>query len=629
MRDQLKPETGQPPAVPAQRRPPPGGADPNDGEDVDGVAGQVADRLAYLDAATRRINSALDLASTLRNLCRVLVPALADAAVVHLRDPLPNVERDPGCPTRLRIHHSHGTRLGRRSGAGPSTPVPPDGALCRAMLSRDPVEPAVLGTRSDARIRPLLRELYGSRTAGRLAAGTSVLALPLRGRKAVLGLLVLIRRPPKGASGGVEGPGPADLAEPADGSALPAGPAGPARSGAPDGWQHGRFDPADTATASHLATQAGLAVDTALRYSREWEIADELQRSMLPTHLPQPHGVRLAHRYLPGERGAQVGGDWYDAVPLPGNRVALIVGDVMGHSLTSAAIMGQLRTSAQTLAALDLPPHEVLYHLDEQAQRLGREQHLATCVYAVYDPIANRVVLANAGHVPPVLVQPDGRAELLDLPSGAPIGVGGVDFSSVELPAPPGSALLLFTDGLVETRRRPISTGLELLRARLATSHRHSPEHLCQDALRILPPGDRGDDIALLAASFDGIPAEDVAHWYLQPRHETPGRARRLAAHTLRRWGLEHLTESTELMVSELVTNAVQHATRPVTLSLVRTSRLRCEVGDDSPLLPRRRRAAPDEERGRGLQIVARCADRWGATRLGTGKVVWFEQRLP
>ncbi|MFC9331344.1 SpoIIE family protein phosphatase [Kitasatospora sp. NPDC057015] len=615
MRDQLKPDTGQPPAVPPQRRPPPAG-DPDAPEEAGIPTWRVAERLAYLDAATRRINSALDLATTLRNLCRVLVPALADAAVVHLREPLPDVERDPGHPTHLRIHHSHGTRLGRRAGVDTGTAVAPDGALARALLGPAPVGPAVLGTRGDAGIRPLLRELYGARTLGRLGAGTSVLALPLRGRQAVLGLLVLIRRPAKGAGAPSEATGDA-------GDRTSDHPTATA-----DATATGRFDTADTATASHLATQAGLAVDTALRYSREWEIADELQRSMLPTHLPQPHGVRLAHRYLPGERGAQVGGDWYDAVPLPGNRVALIVGDVMGHSLTSAAIMGQLRTSAQTLAALDLPPHEVLYHLDEQAQRLGREQHLATCVYAVYDPIANRVVLANAGHVPPVMVQPDGRAELLDLPSGAPIGVGGVDFASVELPAPPGSALLLFTDGLVETRRRPISTGLELLRARLAASHRHSPEHLCQDALRILPPGDRGDDIALLAASFDGIPAEDVAHWYLQPRHETPGRARRLAAHTLRRWGLEHLTESTELMVSELVTNAVQHATRPVTLSLVRTSRLRCEVGDDSPLLPRRRRAAPDDERGRGLQIVARCADRWGATRLGTGKVVWFEQRL-
>lgn len=594
---------------------------------------RTAERLAYLDSASRRINSSLDLTATLRNLGKVLVPALADAAVVHLREPLPNVERDPGHPTVLHLHHSHGTRLGRRLR---TRAIQPGGPISRVLGQQLPAGPVVLGTPSAARLRPLLEELYGARTLGRLAAGTALLALPLRGRKAVLGLLVLIRRPAKDV-----GTEPERASDPTRVSAFgrPTAPDQQEPAPAPDRSPAfeltsafdlaSAFDATDSATAAHLATQAGLAVDTALRYSREWEIADELQRSMLPTHLPQRHGVRLAHRYLPSESGAQVGGDWYDSVPLPGNRVALIVGDVMGHSLTSAAIMGQLRTSAQTLAALDLPPHEVLYHLDEQAQRLGREQHLATCVYVVYDPIANRVVLANAGHVPPVLVQPDGRTELLDLPPGAPIGVGGVDFTSVELPAPPGSALLLFTDGLVESRRRSLTTGLEMLRARISTAHRHSPEHLCQEALRVLPPGDRADDIALLAAAFDGIPAEDVAYWYLQPRHETPGRARRLAGHALRRWGLEPLAENTELMVSELVTNAIQHATRPVTLRLVRTSVLRCEVGDDSPLLPRARRAGPEDERGRGLQIVARCAERWGATRLGAGKVVWFEQRLP
>jgi len=588
VRDHLKPLAGQPPAVPVQRHPPPQNLSQAPPQDLPQVRPRLAERLAYLDDATRRINGSLELPTTLRDLGRVLVPALADALVVLLRDPLPNVEIDRGRPEALRVHHTQGTRTGRRTRL---RPVAPGGPLAHALEHRVPDGPVVLGTATAERLRPLLTELLGARALGRLAAGTALLVLPLHGRRAVLGVLLLIRRPARG---------------------VPA-----------------HFDPADTATAAHLATQAGLAVDTALRYAREWEIADELQRSMLPAHLPQPHGVRLAHRYLPGERGAQVGGDWYDSIPLPGNRVALIVGDVMGHSLTSAAVMGQLRTSAQTLAGLDLPPHEVLYHLDEQAQRLGREQHLATCVYAVYDPIANRVVLANAGHVPPVLVRPDGRSELLDLPPGAPIGVGGVGFSSVELPAPPGSALLLFTDGLVETRRRSLTTGLELLRTRLAGAHPHSPEHLCQEALRILPPGDRGDDIALLAAAFDGIPAEDVAYWYLQPRHETPGRARRLAAHALRRWGLEQLAENTALMVSELVTNAIQHATRPVTLRLVRTSLLRCEVGDDSAALPRSRRAGPDDERGRGLQIVARCADRWGATRLGAGKVVWFEQRLP
>ncbi|MFC8718683.1 SpoIIE family protein phosphatase [Kitasatospora sp. NPDC057198] len=587
MRDHLEPLAGQPPAVPVQRHPPPGGG-ASDGVPAAGVpaAGpeRLAERLAALDRAARRINSSLDLTATLRNLGRVLVPALADALVVLVRDPLPDVERDPGPPRALRVRHTCGTRLGRRAGL---RPVLPGSALEDALARRAPSGPTVLGAGRDG----LAAELLGARALGRLPAGTALLALPLHGRQAALGLLLLVRRPRPGGA-------PAD------------------------------FDPADTATAAHLATHGGLAVDTALRYTREWEIADQLQRSMLPAHLPQPHGVRLAHRYLPGERGAQVGGDWYDSIPLPGNRVALITGDVMGHSLTSAAVMGQLRTSAQTLAGLDLPPHEVLYHLDEQAQRLGREHHLATCVYAVYDPIAGRVRIANAGHVPPVLIGPDGVSELLELPPGAPIGVGGVDFSSVELPAPPGSALLLFTDGLVETRRRPLGTGLELLRARLAGGNRLDPEQLCQEALRILPPGDRADDIALLAAAFDGIPAEDVAHWHLQPRHETPGRARRLAGHALRHWGLEHLAESCELMVSELVTNAIQHATRPVTLRLVRTSLLRCEVGDDSPALPRTRRAGPDEERGRGLQIVARCADRWGATRLGAGKVVWFEQRL-
>ncbi|WP_035846925.1 ATP-binding SpoIIE family protein phosphatase [Kitasatospora azatica] len=628
MRDLPSPQAGRPPAVPTQRHPPPGARNPAPAgpsptvpapavpAPVPAPAGgaplnmrvrqALTERLAYLNNATRLINTSLDPAVTVRSLVKVLVPSLADAALVHLRERTPDAgrDRDRRAPVELRLHRAEGTRLGH---ARRTVTAQPGGALDRALHSQAAAGPVVLGTAEGERLRPFFVELYGARALAGLARGTALLALPLYGRAkrgrrgekdddTALGLLVLIRRPQTDQ----------ERKEPA------------------------RFDPADTQTAAHLATLAGLAVDTAHRYTRESEIANSLQRSMLPTHLPQPHGVRLAHRYLPGESEAQVGGDWYDAIPLPGNRVALIVGDVMGHSLTSAAVMGQLRTSAQTLAALDLPPHEVLYHLDEQAQRLGREEHLATCVFAVYDPIANRIVVANAGHMPPALIHPDGRAELLeDLPAGAPIGVGGVDFASQELDAPPGSALLLFTDGLVENPRRPISTGLERLRKRLSHAHQHSPEQICQEALRILPPEDRADDIALLAAAFDGIPAEDVAYWYLQPRSETPGRARRLAGHALRRWGLESLAANTELMVSELVTNAVQHAKKPVTLRLVRTSVLRCEVGDDSPALPRRRKAGPEEERGRGLELVAKCADGWGATRLGGGKVVWFEQRLP
>ncbi|MFD7872506.1 SpoIIE family protein phosphatase, partial [Microbacterium sp. NPDC059771] len=342
--------------------------------------------------------------------------------------------------------------------------------------------------------------------------------------------------------------------------------------------------------------------DKAVLYGREAYIADELQRTMLPENLPQPTGVRLASRYLPAAETARVGGDWYDAIPLPGSRVALVVGDVMGHSMTSAAIMGQLRTTAQTLAGLDLPPQEVLHHLDEQAQRLGSDR-MATCLYAVYDPVSHRITIANAGHPPPILLHLGGRAEVLRVPPGAPIGVGGVDFEAVELDAPSGATLLLYTDGLVESRLRDVWTGIEQLRERLAataqlTGPDHAPplEALCDDVLDMLGPGDRDDDIALLAARFDGIAPSDVAYWFLDPEDAAPGRARRLARRALDRWGLEDLSDAVELLISEVVTNAVRYAERPVTLRLLRTDVLRCEVGDDSPQLPRQRRARDTDE---------------------------------
>ncbi|MZE73740.1 ATP-binding SpoIIE family protein phosphatase, partial [Streptomyces sp. SID5789] len=391
------------------------------------------------------------------------------------------------------------------------------------------------------------------------------------------------------------------------------------------------FEADDLLVAAQLATHSALGIDKAVLYGREAYIADELQRTMLPENLPRCTGVRLASRYLPAAETARVGGDWYDAIPLPGSRVALVVGDVMGHSMTSAAIMGQLRTTAQTLAGLDLPPQEVLHHLDEQAQRLGTDR-MATCLYAVYDPVSHRITVANAGHPPPVLLHLGGHAEVLRVPAGAPIGVGGVDFEAVELDAPAGATLLLYTDGLVESRLRDVWTGIEQLRERLAaTAQLTGPDHpppleaLCDEVLDMLGPGDRDDDIALLAARFDGIAPSDVAYWFLDPEDAAPGRARRLARRALARWGMEDLTDAVELLVSEVVTNAVRYASRPVTLRLLRTDVLRCEVGDDVPQLPRLRQARATDEGGRGLYLVNRLARRWGATRLSTGKVVWFE----
>ncbi|MFF6773601.1 SpoIIE family protein phosphatase [Streptomyces sp. NPDC012637] len=562
----------------------------------DGAAARrEGERLRFVGAATRRIARGLDLDEIVLGLCRATVPTFSDAILVYLRDPLPVGDERPAEPFVLRLRRTDRLRLADVEGEElvlvPDPDPTPAAELCE-VRSGGALAEVLRGVRpvpgDSPAARAALPELLGPDHP--VPGGQRAILAPLRGRRRVIGAAVFLRRPERAG-----------------------------------------FEPNDLLVAAQLATHTALGIDKAVLYGREAYIADELQRTMLPDSLPQPTGVRLASRYLPAAETARVGGDWYDAIPLPGSRVALVVGDVMGHSMTSAAIMGQLRTTAQTLAGLDLPPQEVLHHLDEQAQRLG-ENRMATCMYAVYDPVSHRITIANAGHPPPILLHLGGRAEVLRVPPGAPIGVGGVDFEAVELDAPAGATLLLYTDGLVESRLRDVWTGIEQLRERLAataqlTGPDHSPplEALCDDVLDMLGPGDRDDDIALLAARFDGIAPSDVAYWFLEPEDAAPGRARRLARRALARWDLEDLTDSVELLISEVVTNAVRYAERPVTLRLLKTDVLRCEVGDDSPQLPRQRRARDTDEGGRGLFLVNRLARRWGATRLSGGKVVWFE----
>ncbi|KAK1184772.1 SpoIIE family protein phosphatase [Streptomyces sp. NBS 14/10] len=578
------------------------------GEAVHGTGAQT-ERLRYLDEATRRIAHGMDPEETLCELSRAATPAFADAAFIHLCDPLPTGEGKPGGPVALRPHT---TGPGPQPCAPAAPPDPTDTQDSAPALVPD-VAPGpesapvtVTGRFTELLLagRPVFGDAPGiAPTVGRLLCDTAsghrpvpsarrLIVAPLRGRHHVIGAVTLLREPGRPA-----------------------------------------FTPDDLLVASQLATHAALGIDKAVRYGREASVADVLQRAMLPTSLPEATGVRLASRYLPASETARVGGDWYDAIPLPGNRVALVIGDVMGHSMTSAAVMGQLRTTVQTLAGLDLPPEEVLYHLDEQAQRLG-SQHIATCLYAIYDPIAHRLQVANAGHPPPLLLHPDGRGEALRVPPGAPIGVGGVVFECVETHAPAGATLLLYTDGLVESRETDVWTGVQSLCVRLRAAAAHArapmpPEDLCDLVLGPLDPRNQDDDVALLAACFDGIPWHNVAYWFLDPNPRTPRRARRLAGRTLHRWNLDSLIESTEFMVGEVVTNAVRYATRPLSLRLLRTDVLRCEVGDDSPQLPRMLHARLGDEGGRGLFLVNHLAERWGATRLSTGKVVWFEQRIP
>ncbi|EPD55062.1 MULTISPECIES: SpoIIE family protein phosphatase [Streptomyces] len=562
------------------------------------------DRLRFVGAATRRIARGIDLDEIVMGLCRATVPTFSDAILVYLRDPLPVGDERPTGPLLLRLRRTDRIPAERDTEGNFSPalqPEPPEmtgldavGAEICEVRPGSALAEVLRGVRpvfTDApAARAALPELLGDTGEFLVPGGQRAILAPLRGRRRVIGAALFLRRPERLA-----------------------------------------FEADDLLVAAQLATHSALGIDKAVLYGREAYIADELQRTMLPETLPRPTGVRLASRYLPAAETARVGGDWYDAIPLPGSRVALVVGDVMGHSMTSAAIMGQLRTTAQTLAGLDLPPQEVLHHLDEQAQRLGTDR-MATCLYAVYDPVSHRITIANAGHPPPVLLHLGGRAEVLRVPPGAPIGVGGVDFEAVELDAPAGATLLLYTDGLVESRLRDVWTGIEQLREKLAaTAQLTGPDHpppleaLCDEVLDMLGPGDRDDDIALLAARFDGIAPSDVAYWFLEPEDAAPGRARRLARRALSRWGMEDLSDSVELLVSEVVTNAVRYASRPVTLRLLRTDVLRCEVGDDVPQLPRLRQARATDEGGRGLYLVNKMARRWGATRLSTGKVVWFE----
>lgn len=390
---------------------------------------------------------------------------------------------------------------------------------------------------------------------------------------------------------------------------------------------HRPHDQIDIMMAEQLAGQAALAADNAHRYRVEAATADTLQRSMLPTALPRLTGIELTHRYLPASDHARIGGDWFDAIALPGSRVALVVGDVMGHGMRSAAIMGQLRTSVQALASLDLPPDQVLRHLDGLAQGLG-ENHLATCLYAVYDPVARRVTFANAGHLPPVLVRREGKAELLPVPEGVPIGVGGVAFEPIEFAVHDGDRLVLCTDGLIEVRGRDLMEGLAELCAVLDA--RRLPLDLqCEEVLRVLPAGGQDDDVALLMADLQGIPASRIARWMLQPRRTTPGKVRRLIRATLASWELSEYTELAELLATELVTNAVRYATRPIELRLLHTDGLLVEVNDDVDRLPVLRDADEDDENGRGMQLVSRLACQWGAARTSGGKVVWFRLSPP
>ena len=304
-----------------------------------------------------------------------------------------------------------------------------------------------------------------------------------------------------------------------------------------------RFDAYDTEIGMEFAARAAIFMDNAQRYSRERATALTLQRSMLPTGLSSPSSVEVKHRYLPGSKLIEVGGDWYESIALPGGRVALVVGDVAGHGVRAAVTMGRLRTAIHTLAMLELPPAETLQQLNELMNELGvREPHFATCVYAIFDAVSGTCEVASAGHLPPLLVHPDGSNELLDVQPAPPLGVGTGLIQSRVLDIEDGSLLVLYTDGLVEKRTRDIDEGIGRLRDIFGPGSAQQPlEDLCRATLAGVYADEHRDDIAVLVARLRRIPADNVVSWTLPSELTSASRARTLIRRPLRRWGLTEL----------------------------------------------------------------------------------------
>ncbi len=556
---------------------------------LSGRAEVARERLRFLYDAGVGIGTTLDVTRTAEELVEAVVPRFADFAAVDLAETVLSGE-EPAAQTPLRRAALNGIvkdaplhPVGERIGFAASTP-----------------QARSLGT-GEAVVAPDLKNAHGwlvddnERATEVLEYGIhTLLTVPLRAGPLVMGVANFWRS---------ENPEP--------------------------------FDEDELALAEELVTRAAVSIDNARRYTREHTMAEALQRSLLPRNLPEQGALDIAYRYLPAQAG--VGGDWFDVLPLSGARVALVVGDVVGHGLHAAATMGRLRTAVHNFSALDLPPDELLGLLDELVTRIDQDEATddgsaaitgATCLYAVYDPASRRCSVARAGHPPPAVVRPDGSVDFPEVPAGLPLGVGGLPFETAELELAEGSRLVLYTDGLVEDRERDIDVGLGLLRGALTGAGR-SPEDTCQAVLDALLPPRPSDDIALIVAGTRALGPDRVAEWRVPSDPAAVGEVRGSVTRQLAEWGLDDMAFTTELILSELVTNAIRYGNSPIQVRMLLDRSLICEVFDGSNTSPHLRYAATTDEGGRGLFLVAQLTDRWGTRYTPAGKVIWTEQPLP
>jgi serine phosphatase RsbU (regulator of sigma subunit)/anti-sigma regulatory factor (Ser/Thr protein kinase) len=571
---------------------------------------RARERLALVDEANTRIGSTLDMTKTAEEIVGVAVPRLADLAMIDL---LESVVRGDE-PVTGRIE---GTVPLRRLALGSVLEGAPEAVILPGDAASYPADSPVAECLETGRTLSCSgadniaqwANVSAARTASIIRYQFKSMALvPIRARGRTLGVAVFTRH-----------------------------------------QRQERFTRDDLLLAEEIIARAAVCLDNARRYTREHATALALQRSLLQQRKPDQSAVEVATRYLPAHSGVAVGGDWFDVIRLSGCRVALVVGDVAGHGIHAAATMGRLRTAVQTLADVDLEPEELLTRLDDVVARLAAEQELsadtetdlsATCLYAVYDSVSRRCTMARAGHPVPAVLTPDGVVDYLDLPAGPPLGLGGLPFEEAEVELPEGSLLVLYTDGLIESRQRDIDAGLNAMR-KVLTDVRLWPDDIprtassldaiCDSLLAsLLPEQDQAvDDAALLVARTHALPADRIASWDLPADPRVVAVARARAARQLAVWGLEDISFTTELLVSELVTNAIRHAHQPIQLRIILDGSLNCEVFDGSISAPHLRRADRYDEGGRGLMLVAQLAERWGTRHTSTGKVIWAQQPLP
>jgi len=541
--------------------------------------------------ATEVLGASLDPLVTLDDLCDLLVPALADHVFVDLRE-------EGGRLRRAAIRHAPGIDVDHAL----ERPV---GGLS-AYRPGHPVRIAVEQGR-----RTVITDMQATPDAVPRGADTQFVFE--MGVTSVMVLPMLVAGRPMGTA------------------ALLASTSG----------RH--YTAADAALAEEVVSRAAVALANAMSYEQQRAAAVSLQRSLMPQTLPELEEVEVAWRYVPGTAGTQVGGDWAEAFALPGGRVAAVVGDVMGRGLRAAAVMGQLRTAVRTLAMTDPTPRELMTRLDEVVRSLPSGQ-IVTCAYAVYDPGRATACLANAGHLPPVLLRPGaggGTADLLHEGLSVPLGAGGLgsgtEFVQTEVEVPAGTVLALYTDGLVE---RPY-TDLDNAIDRLAELLREGPSDLGEAAELVLAdhqadPAGFDDDVALLLMRMTAVQEGNVVDVKLPSEPESAALARATVLDTLHAWALDgpgpgrtSTSDVAALLVSEVVTNAVRYSSGPIELLLRRSdSALWFEIGDEDSRLPRLRHARSDDEGGRGLALVHALASGWGTREVPTGKVVWFRLDL-